>query len=79
MTSLNMQHTFTPFLIRALSKTEEEGEEEKKKKRQSQKGERKEGNMKEKEGSVALISWQFGTGPDLPGKATDVSEPVRDA
>ena len=29
--------------------------------------------------SVALISWQFGTGPDSPGKATDVSEPVRHA
>lgn len=29
--------------------------------------------------SVALISWQFGTGPALPGKATDVSEPVRHA
>lgn len=29
--------------------------------------------------SVALISWQFGTGPYSPGKATDVSEPVRHA
>lgn len=26
-----------------------------------------------------MISWQFGTGPDSPGKATDVSEPVRHA
>lgn len=29
--------------------------------------------------SDALISWQFGTSPALPGKATDVSEPVRHA
>jgi len=75
-----MQHTLTPFLIRALSKTEGE----KKEKRQARKVRR--GRVREKrEGKgeraeyVALISWQFGTGPDSPGKATDVSEPVRHA
>lgn len=81
-----MQHTLTPFLIRALSKTEEEkrtGKTETDRGRVKEGGKTRNGgrgrNMRAKEGaeSVTLISWQFGTSPDLPGKATDVSEPVR--
>lgn len=75
-----MQHTLTPFLIRALSKTE--GEKRKEERQRGQTEEQGEGGIRGERSraeSVALISWQFGTGPDLPGKATDVSESVRHA
>lgn len=75
-----MQHTLTPFLIRALSKTE--GEKRKEERQRGQTEEQGEGGIRgerRRAESVALISWQFGTGPDSPGKATDVSEPVRHA
>lgn len=74
-----MQHTLTPFLIRALSKTEGESRRDREGERE---GVKERGQTEGKGGeteSVALISWQFGTGPDSPGKATDVSEAVRHA
>lgn len=72
-----MQHTLTPFLIRALSKTEGwGGKEERQKERKGaalclRVGEKKEGTL------VALISWQVCTGPALHGKAMVASGSVK--
>lgn len=68
-----MQHTLTPFLIRALSKTEGLGEEKRERQRET---EREKGQLhvqewvRKRREHVALISWQVCKGPASHGKAT---------